>query len=600
MSDRRIIRLIFFLACGAIALGAVLAGCESKPAAPEFDNPFDPAGPDGGGPLNLRATASDTFILLMWDQPQGLGITTYDVDHSFTSGSGYEYVATVDATTAPSNQYLYPNPSPTRMHFFQVQAFNEGGDFTLLSYQVPASALSLPRIVVGNDSARKTVASRHQEVEITVNMQDSFVVAADEDFAGAVSFPVVIPGVAQTISWDFGPAAQNGDTVRIFAKGYTAGSASAVGSKTLTVDFEPDFSVAGKPASVATRLVDLTVDTEGVTAMRFATSAEALASAEWRDPAETVVGFQLADSAAPQTIFGEFQGDFGFNAVTDWDVSPDLLQDATFELDVPSGVTGASTVIGLSGAVATVMRFALSPDFRDAQWQAYADSAAIDLGVEEGEVTVYAQYRNDWADSRILTDSVIRVQQPVSVNFLAPRNGNVVLGGVPLLVQGSGNAGETPIDSVKVDLGDGAGFVAADGLEIWSYDWNVPLFSADTPRVLRARAWAGADSATAIIDVTVSQLLVAIADPLDGAEVQADTDVTIAGTASGVLGGAPLSFVDLAVGSESLVVEGLEIWSATWRTPAVTEATEVTILARAGTGDDVVQDTITVTVLPAE
>ncbi len=600
MSDRRIIRLIFFLACGAVALGAVLAGCESKPAAPEFDNPFDPAGPDGGGPLNLRATASDTFILLMWDQPQGLGITSYDVNHSFSPGTGYEYAATVNATSAPSNQYTYPNPSPTRMHYFQVQAFNEDGDFTLLSYQVPASAMSLPSIVVGNDPARKTVASRYQEVEITVNMQDSFVVAAHEDFTGSLTYPIFEPGVAQLISWDLGPAAQNGDTVRIFVKGYTAGSASPVGSKTLTVDFEPEFFVAGKPASVATRLVDLTVATEGVTAMRFATSAEALASAEWLDPAGTVGGFQLADSAAPQTIHGEFQGDFGFTAVTDWDVSPDLLQDATFELDVPSGVTGASTVIGLSGAVATLMRFSLSPDFRDASWQAYADTAVIDLGVEEGQVTVYAQYRNDWADSRILTDSVIRVQQPVSVNFLAPRNGNVVLGGVPLLVQGSSSAGQTPIDSVKVDLGDGAGFVAADGLDTWSYDWDVPLFSADTPRILRARAWAGADSATIVIDVTVSQLLVAIAEPLDGAEVQADTDVTIAGTASGILGGVPLSFVDLVAGSEPLAVEGLEIWSATWRTPAVTEATEVTLLARAGTGDDVVQDTITVTVVPAE
>jgi len=55
-----------------------------------------------------------------------------------------------------------------------------------------------------------------------------------------------------------------------------------------------------------------------------------------------------------------------------------------------------------------------------------------------------------------------------------------------------------------VDLGDGLGFRDVTGLTTWSHLWSVPVVEAEVPRTLRARAWAGADSATAVAEVTVA------------------------------------------------------------------------------------------------
>ena len=59
------------------------------------------------------------------------------------------------------------------------------------------------------------------------------------------------------------------------------------------------------------------------------------------------------------------------------------------------------------------------------------------------------------------------------------------------------------IDSVKFDCGDGSGFREVAGTTNWSYLWNVPEVTAQTPHVLRARAWADADSVTTSVSVTL-------------------------------------------------------------------------------------------------
>lgn len=513
-SDGRTVLGLTILGLTVLGLAVLfLVGCQNATDAPDFQNPFDPQGPDGGDPLHVSAAVSDTFILIIWDQPQGLGITSYDINHSLSFGSGYEYVASVPHTAAATNRYTFPNPAPTTRHYFRVQAFNEAGDFTIVSYQVPGSAVTPPRLRLLGDGRPQLTAARTVEIEVTVSDEERFLIADNPAMLDAQEWSIPQPGQPQSIPWDLGPAAANGDTSSVYVVAYDAdNAASLTGILHAVVDFEPAFSVTGKPATLAVRSVDLTVPAAGVAQMRFAADPALLPAAVWVPGAETYPGYLLADSASPQTIYGEFAGDFGFTVVTEYPVTPDLLQNVSFALLLPEDhVTGESTVTGVCDAVATLMRLATQPDFTGAPWQAYADTVLIDLGPQEGQKVVYVQYRNDFTDSAILTDYAVHVRKPVEVAFLAPRDGDFLVGGAPLLVRGLSSGGSAKIagdkaavDSVTVEFGDGAGFVRAEGTESWFLLWDVPSYAADTPLVLRARAWAGADSATVAIQVTVT------------------------------------------------------------------------------------------------
>ncbi|NCQ34012.1 fibronectin type III domain-containing protein [bacterium] len=576
-----------------IGLGSVLPGCESKPAAPEFDNPFD-----GNDPLDLKAIITGNSILLTWTTPPGMGITSYELSHSFQAGTGFEFLDTVDAT---SPLYTYAAPDPTTDHYFKVQAFTAAGEFSLVAATTPTHVATGPAIAVNGDPDGKKVPSREVLLTVTVSSEDSILIATSDEFADAVSYPVATPGAGQDILWQL-PQTDQDSTVTIFAKGYTGALASAVSSRKLTVDFSPEFFVTGKPATVASRLVDLEIDTAGVEQMRFALSEAGLAAASWLPPDSILTGFPLADVAVTQTISGEFQGDFGFNATSSWDVEPELLQGATFRLDLPADdVVAGDTVTGVCKAGATLMRFSTEPTFLGSIWQAYADTAVITLASTEGLQTIYAQFRNDWADSGILTDTLIHVVQPVSVGFLAPLDGQVVLGGVPLQVQGFSTDSTTKVaaDSVAVDLADGLGFRSVTETDPWTFSWDVPRFDADTDLVLRARAWAAGDSTTAVVQVTVTQLTLAILEPTGGAELVADTDMAISGTTGGLLGGPAIDQVTVEVDGQTLTAEGTGLWTATWHTPAVVESTPATIKVTMVAGTESYSRVVAVTVVPA-
>lgn len=576
-----------------IGLGMVLPGCESKPAAPEFNNPFD-----GNDPLDLKAILTGNSILLTWTNPAGMGITSYELSHSLQANTGYEFLDTVDAT---SPRYTYADPDPTADHYFKVQAFTAAGEFSLVAATTAAHVATGPTVAVNGDPGLTKVSSREVLLTVTVSSADSILIAANADFAPAVSYPVVTPGTGQDISWQL-PQTDQDSTVTLYFKGYSGTLASAVSSRKLTVDFSPEFFVTGKPATVESRLVDLEIETAGVEQMRFALSETGLATASWLLPDSVLTGFPLADVAVTQTIYGEFQGDFGFNATSSWDIEPELLQGATFRLDLPAGdVVAGDTVTGICNAGATLMRFSTNPTFLGTTWQAYADTAVIPLASTEGLQTIYAQFRNDWADSGILTDTLVHVVQPVSVGFLAPLDGQVVLGGVPLLVQGfsTDSTAKVAAESVAVDLADGLGFRPVTGTDPWALSWDVPRFDADTDLTLRARAWAAGDSSTTVIQVTVTQLTLAILEPAGGTELVADTDVAISGTAGGLLGGAAIDQVTVEVDGQTLTADGTGLWTTTWHTPAVVEPIPTTIKVTLVAGTESYSREIAVTVVPS-
>jgi hypothetical protein len=273
----------------------------------------------------------------------------------------------------------------------------------------------------------------------------------------------------------------------------------------LNVNFAPDFSVPGNPDAVATRNLDLVIPATGVVEMRFADSEENLALQAWT-PADTTASFELADTANPQIVWGEFVGDFGFNAITSLEITPDLLDQVGFSFDVGDDhLTDESLITVLADAAATEMRISESLDFSGAAWVPYAEEVKIFLGAVPGRRNFYCQFRNDWAQSDILTDYVIYLTQPLEVAITAPEEGDLIPSGLSLLVRGTSiaAAGTAVVDSVKFDAGDGAGFLRADGTENWTFNWSIPAVVEETPRVIRARAWADGDSVTTSMSVTL-------------------------------------------------------------------------------------------------
>ncbi len=583
----------------AMTLG-ILAGCEKSPDKQHLNNPFDPNSDTGGDGLQIQALASPNQIILSWNQPQDMGIAEYFLFRGDSQDGSYEELAIVKATDGETGNYIYKYPPPTQAHWFKAQAITASGDFSLTSLAVAASAAMGPTVIVGDTVT--TLATRFPEITATASFGHTFAVAFNEDFTDAIEVPSAGANIPTTFTIDVGTAA-DGDTVQLYVKAFDNLTESLTTALQSVVNFKPRHTlVDANPLRLTTRIVDLAIATEGVVNMRFAASDAELATTPWQAVADTVFGYELSDSANSQDIWGEYEGDFAFNATTRLMVRPDLLNSADFHLKVPSNhVVSVATVVAEFSAEATEMRISEQPDFSTVPWLAYADTLSFQLSPGEGTKTVYAQFRNDWTQSTILSDYAILVSQGLDVKILIPATGDVIPGGSSLLVRGTASPGTvaTVLDSVRLDLGDGRGFREVIGTDVWQLTWSVPTFTEDTELVLRARAWAGDLMITDVVTVTISQLLISILDPLADADVVGGEVVNISGVASGILNGAPVDRVELTIGAETILASGAENWSASWTPAVVTETTSVDIVATAWVGDDSTSQTITVNVTVA-
>ena len=601
---RKIAVLGFLFALGLPAALSLLTGCEETPSEPVFENPFDPLGPYGGDPLQASAEATnDTTVTIGWNQPQDLGITRYVISQSAYRDSLYSEIGEADHTSNPTGSFPWHDAASTSDLWYMVQAFT-ATNFSLTSYATPAAVTPGPRVIVGTGEG--TSASRFVNLEITVTEGDQLRIALDPTFTDSLRIvPAGAPGEAIDLTYDIGPAGGNNQIKTLYVASFGDGFESAPSVQTIRVDFTPNFTVVDDPPTLAARTVDLAIPIDGVRNMRF--------FAEWADTLTTpwvpvdplYTGYQLSDSANPQFIRGQFEGDFGFNNLQEITVTPDLLTNVTFKLAWPDSdaVVDESTVLGISRAVATEMRYAESPDFTNAPWIAYADTVQIALSPTPGLKVVYVQYRNDWTMSGTLTDYVVHVIQPAEINFWAPTEGDVILGGTVFQVRGGTVIGSDleSVFLVEFDGGDGNGFVNADGTETWSYLWTVPRFTADTPLVIRAQAWYGPrpdslETVTTAITVTVTQLAVAITEPLDGADLTNNRTINFSGTAAGVLGGTPLDLVTLDIGDEHIEASSTDNWSVAWDAPLWDADTTLTVVATAWAAADTAQHVIEVNV----
>jgi hypothetical protein len=604
MTARRTFALVLFLALGVPVVFSVLTGCDETPSEPDYQNPFDPRGPYGGDPLQLTAEAiNDTTIRLGWNQPQGMGITNYVFSSSAYRDSNYSDIGEQEHTENPTANYFYHNPAPTSTHWFRIQAFTVD-NFSITSYATPDSATTGPRVIVGDGGG--SVASRFTNLEITVTQGNQLRIALDPTFTDSLRIvPAGAPGEPVNLTYDLGVAGGNGAIKSLYVESFADGYRSLTSSQNITVDFNPDFTVVGNPPTLATRTVDLFIPTDGVLNMRFFAEWADTATTPWVAAADTFFGYELSDSANPQFIRGQFQGDFGFNSLVELEVTPDLLTDARFNLVLPEDhVSDQSTVPGASRAVATEMRYAESADLSTAPWVAYQDTVLIELSPTPGQKVIYVQYRNDWTQSGTLTDYVIHVTQPAEVTFWAPLDGDVIAGDAVFQVRGSAKAGTdgNRVALVQFDSGDGNGFVDAEGTDTWSYLWDVPRFNADTPLTIRAQAWYEIspdtlESVISAITVTVTQLAVALTSPADGTDLTGNKPAVFSGTAAGILNGAPLDSVTVDIGAEHFPASGTTNWSLEWAAPLWEADTTLTVAATVWAGPDTAMTSIQVGVV---
>jgi len=603
MNLRRVTTLALVLALGVPTVFSLLPGCEETPTEPVYENPFDPLGPDGGDPLQVSAQATnDTTIQIIWNQPQGLGILNYNISSSSSQNPDWTDIGEKEHTEAPTNSLFYNLAAPTSTHWFRVQAFT-ADNFSFTSYATPDSATTGPRVIIGDGSG--ATASRYTNLEITVTQGEQLRIALDPTFTDSLRIvPAGEPGVPINLTYDLGYAGSNNETKTLYVVSFGDGYESLPSSQDISVNFKPAFTVVGDPPTVATRIVDLVIPTEGVLNMRFFAEYADTATTPWVAAADTFFGYQLSDSANPQFIRGQFQGDFGFNSLVENEVKPDLLTTAAFNLVLSADhVTDQSTVPGASRAVATEMRYGENADLTSSPWVAYADTVQINFSPTPGHKVIYVQYRNDWTMSGTLTDYVIHVTQPAEVSFWAPRDGDVINGGAIFQVRGGSTvgSGEGSVILVKFDPGDGNGFVDVEGTDTWSYMWDVPRFAADTPLIIRAQAWYGSpddmESVTTAITVTVTQLSVAITDPLDGANLTGNKPIVFTGTAAGVLNGTALDSVTVDIGADHFPATGTTNWSLPWTATLWEADTTLTVAATVWAGADTAMTSIQVNVV---
>jgi len=485
-----------------MAILLVTAGCDESPGTPEYNNVFDPEN-GSGNPLNLTAVITGSTIIVEWDQPQNQGITSYNIYHGI-SFSEMNLDTMVLATTDSTNSSFHNDADPTETHFFRISA-QTNSSFSHYTDQTPAEVLSPPALSAGDGD--KYLASRYTPITLAVSRGEIVIVADNPEFTNALRDTIVADGTPQSVPWDFGPAEDNSVEKNLYFKSFNDVYSSPIGVQTFDVSFSPIFKIVGEPTAVPTRQFDLEIPTEGVLQMRFADTDIGLADEAWLPAADIYPDYELADMAVPQIIHGEFRGDFGFDQQVTLTVTPELLTGASFYLAVPQDhVTDDSQILAINSANALQMRFSESMDFAATAWSAYQDTVVIQLSPEPGRKIIYAQFRNDWADSPLLTDYADYISQPGQVTFLTPEDGTVLEGGTGFNILGisSAESGTESVIGVELDLGDGAGYFGVTGTDYWSHLWDIPVHETDTEVVLRARAFTATDTVSSFVTVTVT------------------------------------------------------------------------------------------------
>ncbi|MBD3221669.1 hypothetical protein GF314_10545 [bacterium] len=597
---------------------AILFGCES-PEEPRYVNPLDPRNPESTDPFGLGAVHADGWVTLEWTVPEGPAIAQIVIE-SIVAGQPSD----IDTVAADVTSYIDTSPRGNTENQYRLRAEDGSGRAAQNSQVVTATVFVPPVIAIpGQQRLESGIQIRSAVHDVVVGATTGDVVQLDtlETFAAARTVAVVDDEATFEDYRILAARVEGADNVLPTRDLYARVGlidepdtlwVSDTGSVPVTINLATGFGKLGGGNTVAAPVVDVSLLGEGagMDSVRFATSEAALAAASWRPGAGEFLGIPLRDTPGPQELWVEYLTEFGFDTVPEpIELRGDDLSGASFDLVLPeSGIVEGRTVGVEPSAVATEMRLSTSVGFEGAPWQAYADSLGLVLGDEPGPQTIYAQFRNHWFVSPILAQEVLLSAATLDVAFDTPVAGDPVRGGSTVDVSGhvTGlDAGYT-VTGIEVNVGEGWQDLPADTL--WSTTWTVPdEFAVDTPWLLGARATAAdTESGDEIqgvswIEVTITQLGIAITSPAEGDTVATGAPVTIRGTATQDLTADPLESVEVTVADTVMTTtEALTGWQVSWNAAAVDDTTTTSIVATVRAGEESLADTVSVVLIPPE
>ena len=451
MNPRRTLAAALVLAVALPALMSLVTGCQESPPEPVFDNPFDPGSPTGGDALNIRAFYGGSVVNVLWDHLDGHDITIYDVDRSLGDQSSWEPL--VFDLPAPTSAWVDSTAVPNVVHYYKVQAKTDDGTFTISSY-ITAASIDTPPFATPWSPEGRERPSRYLDLKIVSGQGDSLRVAGDPEFANADTHLAAAAGDTQDVVWDLGLQTQNGDTMYVHVQSFGGGYESALADQLLLVEFAPEFTVQdmSEAWTVATVDIVLEIPDYGVDFMRFASSEAGLDFAT-PVPGAPTHPYLLTNVALPQSIWGRFDGDFGFSSQLEIVALPDLLVDATFELDLPkNGVISIPEVTVLSDAVATEMRFSDTGVFTGVPWKPYTATSIEPVSATVGVRSFFAEYRNNWANSAVMADTFEFVATELSIAFHTPDPDEIIAGDELFVITGRAVVADGDSVGTSVDV----------------------------------------------------------------------------------------------------------------------------------------------------
>jgi len=620
---RRLPRHLPLLVILSLLVGAVFLGCEATEES-ALDNPLDPRNPSSRDPFGLVAIHADGMVTLSWTLPAGPAIAEVVIESIVNNQPSDLDTVAADVTT-----YIDTSPRGNTENMYRLRAQDANGMAAQTSQVVAATVFVPPLIDIplatANAAGGVTISRSVHDIEILAVAGDLVQLDTMPDFSTTEPLDRTDDVVVYS---QFGIRKRRQEGVALADRqlyvraGFESSGGgdpiwSSVDSLKVTMELIRGLNKAGGGATVARPFVDLNLTSSGagIDSVRFATSEEGLASAPWLAPAASFHDVPLEDTAAPQAIIAEFAS--GFGDVVRSEPLPlrgDPLTSAAIGLQLPpSGLVEGQLLRLIPRAIATEMRLSTYPDFRDGPWRAFADTVDLVIPRAGGELTIYAQFRNHWFLSGILSEDVMVSGAVLDVAFDSPLNGDPVSGGSTTTL--SGRAGPLPegfaFTSLDVHLGDGWHALAPD--TTWSVEWDVPRYRVDTPRRLGIRAMAEdqttGESIEGVewVEVTVSQLTVSITAPAEGDSLATDAVIAVRGLATRDLTTVPLDSVVVTIADANqtvlaslTVLEGLEGWTAGWNAPAVSEDTDITVTATAHAGDDAVTASVGAVLVPPE
>lgn len=377
---------------------AGLVACTTPPAEPDYDNPFDPGTP--GDPFQLTATLEGAGIRLIWEPVEIPGLARYVVLRSDSPDDGFfptdtqpQVVGDNLLTTILDTDYI-----PNAPNFYKVRAVGPGETLTALSRTVAVGVTPPPLVSLAG--AAEATATRFVMLEARTGFGVALEIANQEDFSDAQSFDVTEPNEVITTAWTLPTVEHPDSNLVVYVRADQGGTFSATGTWDVDVAFQPrPVLVGGNPLSVLDSLVTVQWDDEGLVRFRLAASRDGLEVEPWQPADSLAIRALDPTDFDPQTVFGQFEGDFGYTTIDSLVLTPESQPSVLTGLVLSGGdsTTVESTIlVEVQGTDIAYLRLSEDPAFTGVDWVPFESPIEFELSPGAGRKTVYARARHAW------------------------------------------------------------------------------------------------------------------------------------------------------------------------------------------------------------